>query len=412
MEESFGSRLKHAWNAFFNRDPTNNYRYNYSYSYRPDRKKYSNGKERTIIASIYNRLALDASNIDIFHVKTDDEGRYDTIINSGLNKCLNFEANLDQTGRSFKQDIVESLLDEGAIAIVPTDTTLDPKITKSYDILKLRTGKILEWYPDKIKVRVYDEESGKKQEIVLPKNMVAIVENPFYSVMNEHNSTLQRLIRKLNLLDIIDEQQGSTKLNMIIQLPYLVKNPSRRKQAEDRRNEIEDQLVNSKYGIAYSDGTEKIIQLNRSLDNNLMNQIEYLTKMLFSQLGLTEEILNGTASDSVMTNYFSRTIEPIMNEIVSEMKRKFLSKTAISQKQSIMYFRDPFKLISVEKFAELADKLTRNEIMTSNEIRQKIGLKPSSDPKADQLINSNISQPNNSVDLNENTYMEGEIQNG
>ena len=242
--------------------------------------------------------------------------------------------------------------------------------------------------------------------------MVAIVENPFYSVMNEHNSTLQRLIRKLNLLDVIDEQQGSTKLNMIIQLPYLVKNQTRKKQAENRRNEIEDQLVNSKYGIAYSDGTEKIIQLNRSLDNNLMNQIEYLTKMLFSQLGLTEEILNGTASDSVMTNYFSRTIEPIVNEIVSEMKRKFLSKTAISQKQSIMYFRDPFKLISVEKFAELADKLTRNEIMTSNEIRQKIGLKPSSDPKADQLINSNISQPNNSVDLNENTYMEGEIQNG
>lgn len=410
MEESFGSRLKHAWNAFFNRDPTINYRYNYSY--RPDRKKYSNGKERTIIASIYNRLALDASSIDIFHVKTDDEGRYNTIINSGLNKCLNFEANLDQTGRSFKQDIVESLLDEGVIAIVPTDTTLDPKITKSYDILKLRTGKILEWYPDKIKVRVYDEESGKKQEIILPKSMVAIVENPFYSVMNEHNSTLQRLIRKLNLLDIIDEQQGSTKLNMIIQLPYLVKNPSRRKQAEDRRNEIEDQLVNSKYGIAYSDGTEKIIQLNRSLDNNLMNQIEYLTKMLFSQLGLTEEILNGTASDSVMTNYFSRTIEPIMSEIVSEMKRKFLSKTAVSQNQSIMYFRDPFKLISVEKFAELADKLTRNEIMTSNEIRQKIGLKPSSDPKADQLINSNISQPSDRVDSNENTYTEGEIQNG
>ena len=410
MEESFGSRLKHAWNAFFNRDPTNNYRYNYSY--RPDRKKYSNGKERTIIASIYNRLALDAASIDIFHVKTDDEGRYNEIINSGLNKCLNFEANLDQTGRSFKQDIIESLLDEGVIAIVPTDTTLDPKITKSYDILKLRTGKILEWYPDKIKVRIYDENSGRKQEIILPKSMVAIVENPFYSVMNEHNSTLQRLIRKLNLLDVIDEQQGSTKLNMIIQLPYLVKNQTRKKQAENRRNEIEDQLVNSKYGIAYSDGTEKIIQLNRSLDNNLMNQIEYLTKMLFSQLGLTEEILNGTASDSVMTNYFSRTIEPIMNEIVSEMKRKFLSKTAISQKQSIMYFRDPFKLISVEKFAELADKLTRNEIMTSNEIRQKIGLKPSSDPKADQLINSNISQPNNSVDLNENTYMEGEIQNG
>lgn len=406
MEESFGSRLKHAWNAFFNRAPTNNY------SYRPDRKKYSNGKERTIIASIYNRLALDAASIDIFHVKTDDEGRYNEIINSGLNKCLNFEANLDQTGRSFKQDIIESLLDEGVVAIVPTDTTLDPKITKSYDILKLRTGKILEWYPDKIKVRIYDENSGKKQEIILPKSMVAIVENPFYSVMNEHNSTLQRLIRKLNLLDVIDEQQGSTKLNMIIQLPYLVKNQTRKKQAENRRNEIEDQLVNSKYGIAYSDGTEKIIQLNRSLDNNLMSQIEYLTKMLFSQLGLTEEILNGTASDSVMTNYFSRTIEPIMNEIVSEMKRKFLSKTAISQKQSIMYFRDPFKLISVEKFAELADKLTRNEIMTSNEIRQKIGLKPSSDPKADQLINSNISQPNNSVDLNENTYMEGEIQNG
>lgn len=393
-ENAFGSRLKHAWNAFFNKDPTHikNNNLSIGYNYRPDRIRYSRGKEKTIIASIFNRISLDASNIVIEHVMTDKDERFLNKIDSNFNKCLNLSANLDQTGRAFRQDLIESMLDEGVVAIVPTDTTLDPKITKSYDILKMRTAKILEWYPSKVKLRLYDEREGVKKDIILPKDCVAIIENPFYSVMNENNSTLQRLIRKMNILDAIDEQQGSTKLNMIIQLPYTTRSESRSNQAKKRRDEIEDQLLNSKYGIAYADGTEKIIQLNRSLDNNLMSQIEYLTKLLYSQLGLTEDIMNGTASESVMTNYYSRTIEPIVSAIVDEMKRKFITKTARTQGQSIMYFRDPFQLTPLSQIAELADKMTRNEIMTSNEIRQKIGLSPSSDPKADELHNSNISQ--------------------
>lgn len=393
-ENAFGSRLKHAWNAFFNKDPTHikNNNLSIGYNYRPDRIRYSRGKEKTIIASIFNRISLDASNIVIEHVMTDKDERFLNKIDSNFNKCLNLSANLDQTGRAFRQDIIESMLDEGVVAIVPTDTTLDPKITKSYDILKMRTAKILEWYPTKVKLRLYDEREGIKKDITLPKDCVAIIENPFYSVMNENNSTLQRLIRKMNILDAIDEQQGSTKLNMIIQLPYTTRSESRSNQAKKRRDEIEDQLLNSKYGIAYADGTEKIVQLNRSLDNNLMSQIEYLTKLLYSQLGLTEDIMNGTASESVMTNYYSRTIEPIVSAIVDEMKRKFITKTARTQGQSIMYFRDPFQLTPLSQIAELADKMTRNEIMSSNEIRQKIGLNPSSDPKADELRNSNISQ--------------------
>lgn len=393
-ENAFGSRLKHAWNAFFNKDPTHikNNNLSIGYNYRPDRIRYSRGKEKTIIASIFNRISLDASNIVIEHVMTDKDERFLNKIDSNFNKCLNLSANLDQTGRAFRQDIIESMLDEGVVAIVPTDTTLDPKITKSYDILKMRTAKILEWYPTKVKLRLYDEREGIKKDIILPKDCVAIIENPFYSVMNENNSTLQRLIRKMNILDAIDEQQGSTKLNMIIQLPYTTRSESRSNQAKKRRDEIEDQLLNSKYGIAYADGTEKIVQLNRSLDNNLMSQIEYLTKLLYSQLGLTEDIMNGTASESVMTNYYSRTIEPIVSAIVDEMKRKFITKTAQTQGQSIMYFRDPFQLTPLSQIAELADKMTRNEIMSSNEIRQKIGLIPSSDPKADELRNSNISQ--------------------
>lgn len=393
-ENAFGSRLKHAWNAFFNKDPTHikNNNLSIGYNYRPDRIRYSRGKEKTIIASIFNRISLDASNIVIEHVMTDKDERFLNKIDSNFNKCLNLSANLDQTGRAFRQDLIESMLDEGVVAIVPTDTTLDPKITKSYDILKMRTAKILEWYPSKVKLRLYDEREGVKKDIILPKDCVAIIENPFYSVMNENNSTLQRLIRKMNILDAIDEQQGSTKLNMIIQLPYTTRSESRSNQAKKRRDEIEDQLLNSKYGIAYADGTEKIVQLNRSLDNNLMSQIEYLTKLLYSQLGLTEDIMNGTASESVMTNYYSRTIEPIVSAIVDEMKRKFITKTARTQGQSIMYFRDPFQLTPLSQIAELADKMTRNEIMTSNEIRQKIGLSPSSDPKADELHNSNISQ--------------------
>lgn len=393
-ENAFGSRLKHAWNAFFNKDPTHikNNNLSIGYNYRPDRIRYSRGKEKTIIASIFNRISLDASNIVIEHVMTDKDERFLNKMDSNFNKCLNLSANLDQTGRAFRQDLIESMLDEGVVAIVPTDTTLDPKITKSYDILKMRTAKILEWYPSKVKLRLYDEREGVKKDIILPKDCVAIIENPFYSVMNENNSTLQRLIRKMNILDAIDEQQGSTKLNMIIQLPYTTRSESRSNQAKKRRDEIEDQLLNSKYGIAYADGTENIVQLNRSLDNNLMSQIEYLTKLLYSQLGLTEDIMNGTASESVMTNYYSRTIEPIVSAIVDEMKRKFITKTARTQGQSIMYFRDPFQLTPLSQIAELADKMTRNEIMSSNEIRQKIGLNPSSDPKADELRNSNISQ--------------------
>lgn len=403
MAETIGSRLKHAWNAFMNRDPTNYYRDSgISYSYRPDRVRFSGGNEKSIVTSVYNRIAMDAAAIDIKHVRLDSDERYVETINSGLNNCLTTEANIDQTGRAFLQDCFMSMLDEGCVAIVPIDTSLNPKITSSYDIISMRTGKILEWYPSSVKVRVYNEKTGNREETVLPKSMVAIIENPLYAVINERNSTMQRLIRKLNLLDAIDEQSGAGKLDLIIQLPYVIKSEARRQQAENRRREIENQLAGSKYGIAYADGTERITQLNRSVENNLMKQIEYLTSMLYSQLGITQTVLDGTADEKTMLNYYNRTIEPMVSAIVDEMKRKFLTKTARSQLQSIAYFRDPFGLVPVSDIAEIADKFTRNEIMTSNEIRQKIGMKPSNDPKADQLVNSNITQST------EEGYPEGE----
>lgn len=391
----FIERLQHGWNAFINnRDPTMYYNeVGAGYSTRPDRPRLTRGNERSIVTSVYNRISLDVAAINIQHCKLDDNGRYLSTIDSKLNKCLNLEANLDQTGRAFVQDVVMSMLDEGCVAIVPVETTLDPKVTESYDILSMRTGKILEWFPDHVRVRVYNERTGKKEEIMLPKKSIGIVENPLYAVMNEPNSTMQRLIRKLGLLDVTDEQTASGKLDLIIQLPYIIKSEARRQQAEQRRKDIEMQLAGSKYGIAYTDGTEKITQLNRSLENNLMKQVEYLTNLLFSQLGITQSILDGTADEKTMLNYYSRTIEPIVSAISDEMKRKFLSKTARSQKQSIMFFRDPFKLVPVNDIAEIADKFTRNEIMTSNEIRQIVGLKPSDDPKADQLVNSNLNQP-------------------
>jgi hypothetical protein len=394
MENSFTSRLKHAWNAFFNKDPTDYYKnVGTSYTYRPDRPRLTRGNERSIVTSVYNRIALDASSVSIQHVRLDENNRFVSVIDSGLNNCLTVEANLDQTGRAFIQDIVMSMLDEGSVAIVPVDTTFNPEITGSYDILSMRTGQILEWYPSHVKVRVYNEKTGRKEDIVVPKSTVGIVENPLYAVINEPNSTMQRLIRKLNLLDVVDEQSSSGKLDLIIQLPYVIKTDARRQQAEKRRQDIADQLAGSKYGIAYTDGTERITQLNRPVENNLMKQIEYLTSMLYSQLGITQSILDGTADDKTMLNYYNRTIEPILSAIVDEMKRKFLTKTARSQLQSISFFRDPFKLVPVSDISEIADKFTRNEIMTSNEIRQIIGMKPSDDPKADELRNKNLSQP-------------------
>lgn len=394
MELTIGSRLKHAYNAFMNRDPTNRYYgYGSSYSYRPDRPRLTRGNERSIVTSVYNRIALDVASMTINHCQMDDDNRFIDVINSGLNECLTIEANLDQTGRSFIQDVVLSMFDEGCVAIVPVDTTFDPKVTGSYDIKTMRTGKIVDWYPSHVRVSVYNEQTGQKEEIVLPKRQVGIIENPFYAVINEPNSTMQRLIRKLALLDVTDEQTASGKLDLIIQLPYVIKSEARRQQAEQRRKDIEGQLSGSKYGIAYTDGTERITQLNRSVENNLMKQIEYLTNLLFSQLGITQSILDGTADDKTMLNYYSRTIEPIISAIVDEMKRKFLTKTARTKKQSIIFFRDPFKLVPVNDIAEIADKFTRNEITTSNEIRQKIGMKPSKDPKADELRNSNISHP-------------------
>ena len=416
MEISFGNRLKHAWNAFFSRDPTYMYKdVGSSYGRRPDRPRLSRGNERTILTSIFNRIALDVSGIEIKHCRLDDNGRFMEEIDSGLNNCLNLESNIDQTGRSFIQDVVMSMLDEGCVAIVPVDTTLDPKVTQSYDILSMRTGKILEWFPEHVKVRVYNDKTGNKEDIIVPKSTVAIIENPLYAVINEPNSTAQRLKRKLSLLDITDEQTASGKMDLIIQLPYVIKTPARRQQAEERTKEIESQLANSKYGIAYTDGTEKVTQLNRSLENNLLKQVEYWQDMLYSQLGITKEIMNGTADEKTMLNYFNRTVEPIISAIVDEMKRKFLSKTARSQHQSIMFFNDPFKLVPIDNIAEIADKFTRNEILTSNEIRQIIGMKPSSDPKADQLVNSNISQPNDAQEQpvydTEQINEEGEIQN-
>jgi hypothetical protein len=394
MGMTFGDRLKHAWNAFLNKDPTSFYRdIGISHSYRPDRPRLTRGNERSIVTSVYNRIALDAAAINVQHVRLDENNRFLSVIDSGLNNCLTVEANVDQTGRAFLQDVVMSMLDEGCVAIVPVDTTFNPEITGSYDINSMRTGKILDWYPNHVRVRVYNEKTGLKEDIELPKKTVAIVENPLYAVINEPNSTMQRLIRKLNLLDVVDEQSSSGKLDLIIQLPYVIKTEARRQQAENRRKDIENQLAGSKYGIAYTDGTERITQLNRSVENNLMKQIEYLTSMLYSQLGITQSILDGTADDKTMLNYYNRTIEPILSAIVDEMKRKFLTKTARSQLQSILFFRDPFKLVPVNEISEIADKFTRNEIMTSNEIRQIVGMKPSDDPKADELRNKNLSQP-------------------
>lgn len=404
-------RLQHAWNAFVNnRDPTVTYRdIGAGYAYRPDRPRLTRGNERSIVTSVYNRIALDAAAITLQHCKLDENGRLVSTLDTGLNKCLTLEANVDQTGRAFIQDIVMSMLDEGCVAIVPVETTIDPKNTESYKIESMRTAKILEWYPEHVRVRLYNERIGRKEEIILPKKMVAIVENPLYAVVNEPNSTMQRLIRKLSLLDVTDEQTASGKLDLIIQLPYIIKSEARRQQAEQRRKDIEMQLAGSKYGIAYTDGTEKITQLNRSLENNLMKQVEYLTNLLFSQLGITQTILDGTADEKTMLNYYTRTIEPIVSAIADEMKRKFLSKTARSQRQSIMFFRDPFKLVPVNDIAEIADKFTRNEIMTSNEIRQIVGLKPSDDPKADQLINSNLNHPD---EEDSKQTKEEESQNG
>lgn len=396
MEMSFGSRLKHAWNAF-----TGNVQMNYrdlgmSYSYRADRPRMSRGNERSIVTSVYNRIALDVAALNVQHVRLDENGRFLSVIDDGLNNCLTLEANVDQTARSFVQDVVISMFDEGSVAIVPVDTTTDPNVSGSYDIQSLRVGQILDWYPQYIRARVYNEQTGRKEDIVVPKSAVAIIENPLYAVINEPNSTMQRLIRKLNLLDVIDEQSGSGKLDLIIQLPYVIKTEARRQQAENRRKDIENQLSGSKYGIAYTDGTEHITQLNRSVNNNLMFQIEYLTSMLYSQLGITQSILDGTADEKTMLNYNNRTIEPIISAIVDEMKRKFLTKTARSQHQSISFFRDPFKLVPVNDIAEIADKFTRNEIMTSNEIRQVVGMKPSEDPRADELRNKNLSAPSGS----------------
>jgi hypothetical protein len=388
-------RLQHAWNAFVNnRDPTYNHNTLGSVGgiYRPDRARFSRGNERTIVTSIYNKIALDVAAVNIRHVRLDDNDRFIEYIPSGLDNCLTLEANLDQTGRAFIQDVVMSMMDEGVVAIVPVDTTLDPKITSSYDILTMRTAKILRWYPKHVEVRLYNDRTGEKEDVLLPKSMVGIIENPLFAVINEPNSTMQRLIRKLSLLDAIDEQSGSGKLDLIIQLPYAVRSELQRQRADTRRADIERQLTGSKYGIAYADSTERITQLNRPVENNLMKQIEYLTSTLYGQLGFHQSILDGTADEKTMLNYNNRTIEPIVSAIVDELKRKFLSKTARSQKQSISFFREPFKLAPINELAEIADKFTRNEIMSKNEFRQIIGMKPSDDPKADQLINSNINQ--------------------
>lgn len=399
MPETFTDRLKHAWNAFMNRDPPMEYKdLGYVYSTRPDRMRFTRGNEKTIVTSVYNRIAIDCASITIQHAQLDDNGRFIEAIDSGLNNCLNLEANIDQTGRAFIQDVVQSMFDEGCVAIVPVETKINLREASSYDILQLRTGKIVDWYPRHVGIIVFNEFNGNKERVVFPKDKVAIIENPLYSIINEPNSTMQRLIRKLSLLDVVDEQSSAGKLDMIIQLPYIIKTEARRQQAEARRKEIEMQLAGSKYGIAYTDGTEKITQLNRSLDNNLMAQIQYLTDMLYSQLGITKEILEGTADEQAMLNYNNRTIEPIMSAIVDEMKRKFLTKTARTRKQSIIFFRDPFKLVPVSQVAEIADKFTRNEIMSSNEIRQIVGMKPVNDPNADALRNKNLNISNAQIE--------------
>lgn len=401
MSDTIGSKLKNAWNAFFNRDPTDEYinladeyiNLGSSYSYRPDRQRIMRYKDQSIVTSVYNRIAMDVAAINIQHSRLDKNDRFIEIIESGLNNCLTLEANVDQTGRAFLQDVAMSLMDEGVVALVPIDTSFNPNVTGSYDILTMRVGEIIEWYPKHVKVRVYNEKTGKKEDLTLKKSIVAIIENPLYYVMNGPNSTMKRLIRKLSLLDIVDEQSSSGKLDMIIQLPYIIKTEARKAQAENRRKDIENQLADSKFGIAYTDGTERITQLNRPVENNLMKQIEYLTSMLYSQLGITTSILDGTADEQTMLNYYNRTIEPIVSAIVDEMIRKFLTKTARTQLQSILFFRDPFKLVPVANIAEIADKFTRNEIMTSNEIRQIIGMAPSDNPSADELRNKNLTAP-------------------
>lgn len=409
-------RLQHAWNAFNNKDPTPYTNYNISYggSYiNQSRARMSLKNERSIVNSIYNRISTDVAAVDIRHVRLDENGRYLETINDGLNNCLSVEANIDQTGRAFIQDAVMSMFDEGVVALVPVDTTVDPKSSNAYDILSIRTGKIKEWMPKYVRVEVYNENTGRRQEIVLPKKMVSIVENPFYSIMNEPNSTLQRLIRKLNILDAIDEQSGSGKLDLIIQLPYVIKTEARKQQAEKRRKDIEVQLADSKYGIAYTDATERITQLNRSVDNNLMKQVEYLTETLMSQLGITNEILNGTANEATMLNYNNRVVAVILTALVEAMQRVFLTKTARTQGQSIKYFQDPFKLVPISQIAEIADKFTRNEILSSNEIRAIVGFKPSKDPKADELRNKNLNQPDKDEPINtDENIMKETIQNG
>lgn len=393
-------RLKHAWNTFKNKDPTQvNWNIGPSYGYRPDRMRYTRGNERSIVTAVYNRIAMDVAAVNLKHIRLDENDRYKETIDSGLNNCLSVEANLDQTGRAFIQDLVASMLDEGCVAAVPTDADDEPGDSGNFKVYTLRTGKILEWYPRYVKVEVYNEQEGQRQQIIIPKSTVPLIENPMYSVMNEPNSIYQRLVRKLTLLDVVDEQTSSGKLDLIIQLPYIIKTEARREQAEKRRKDIEKQLSDGKYGIAYTDGTERITQLNRPVENNLMKQIEYLTSMFFSQLGITQSILDGTADEKTMLNYYNRTIEPILSAIADEMKRKFLTPTARSQKQTIAYFRDPFKLVPVNDIAEIADKFTRNEIMTSNEIRQVIGIKPSSDPNADVLRNKNLSDSSNARQL-------------
>lgn len=397
---SFGERLAHAWNAFKTTEKeerANNFNpdIGISYMYRPDRPRLRVGNERSMITAVYNKIAIDVAQVNIYHARVDDNKKYVETIESGLNECLTVEANIDQTGRQLIMDITMSMFDEGVVAVVPVDTTINPIFSGAYDIKTMRVGKILQWYPEHVKVRLYNEKNGKRQEVTLPKRMVAIIENPLYAIMNEPNSTMQRLIRKLSILDAIDEQSGAGKMDLIIQLPYIIKTEARRAQAEQRRKDIEMQLEGSKYGIAYTDGTERITQLNRPIENNLMGQIEFLTSTLYSQLGITKEVFEGTADEKAMLNYYNRTVEPILSTITEEMSRKFLTKTARSQKQSIVFIRDPFKLVPVNEIAGMADTLTRNEIMSSNEFRSVIGRKPSNDPKADELRNKNLNQSNN-----------------
>lgn len=416
---SFTDRLQHAWDAFLNRSPTKNgyYDYGISYGLRPDRPIFHLGNERSIVSSIYTQIAVDVASVSIEHVRLDKNGNYVETIDSGLNRCLTLSANIDQTGRDFIEDVVISMFDEGCVAIIPVETTISPKKSGSFIINQLRTGKILEWFPKYVRLLAYNEKTGLKEEIILPKSTVAIVENPFYSIMNEPNSTLQRLIRKLNLLDMVDEQTSSGKLDLIIQLPYVVKTKSREAEAEKRRKQIEMQLSGTKYGIAYTDGTERITQLNRPVENNLLNQVEYLTRMLYSQLGMSETVFNGTADEKTMLNYYNRTVEPILSSITLAMKRTFLTKTAIKQGQSIKYFRDPFNLVQVNELAEIADKFTRNEILSSNEVRAIIGYKPVNTERANALENKNLNADqrnadSGSVNSNEETKREGENQNG